>query len=123
MHFMVCVTAISSCAATKRQAYALKCSLYCRGILQVLLSYKGQNLAVLDIESKWVPNKTLETKQCYGTSSLEHPGTLMVATERGKYYVGGKLYGLELPRRSVSRQHNTQNSACVLYPAVAVRAR
>lgn len=66
---------------------------------QVLLTYKGQNVAVVEVESKWVPNKVLETRLCYGTASLEHPGTLMVATERGKYYVGGKVVGLEMPCR------------------------
>ncbi|KAF8065943.1 sua1 [Scenedesmus sp. PABB004] len=66
---------------------------------KVLLTYKGQDLAVLEVESKWVPNKALETKLCYGTTSLEHPGTLMVATERGKYYLGGKVFGLDLPKR------------------------
>lgn len=69
------------------------------GADQVLLTYKGQNIAVVEVESKWVPNKVLETRLCYGTASLEHPGTLMVATERGKYYLGGKVVGLELPRR------------------------
>lgn len=53
----------------------------------------------MEVESKWVPNKALETKMCYGTTSLEHPGTLMVATERGKYYIGGKVFGLDLPTR------------------------
>lgn len=72
-------------------------SLYC--CAQVLLKYKGQNIAVVDVESKWVPNKVLETRMCYGTASLEHPGTLMVATERGKYYIGGKVTGLDLPKR------------------------
>ncbi|WIA17311.1 hypothetical protein OEZ85_014176 [Tetradesmus obliquus] len=66
---------------------------------RVLLTYKGQDLAVMEVESKWLPNKALETKACYGTTSLEHPGTLMVATERGKYYLGGKIFGLDLPQR------------------------
>lgn len=69
----------------------------------MLLTYKGQNIAVVEVESKWVPNKVLETRLCYGTASLEHPGTLMVATERGKYYLGGKVIGLELPKRWVER--------------------
>jgi hypothetical protein len=30
---------------------------------------------------------------------IEHPGSLMVATERGKYYMGGKVTGLNLPIR------------------------
>jgi len=67
--------------------------------MKVLLTYKGQNLAVMDISSKFVPNKAKEAKMCYGTSSLEHPGVQMIAMERGKYYIGGSVKGLELPKR------------------------
>ncbi len=77
----------------------------------MLLTYKGQNLAVLEVQSKWTPNKTVETKACYGTTSLEHPGTLMVATERGKYYIGGKLLGLELPKRWVHAGSSSSSSS------------
>lgn len=66
---------------------------------KVLLTYKGQNLGVLEVESKWVPNKAKEAKLCYGTSSLEHPGVQMISMERGKYYLGGRLHGLDLPKR------------------------
>ncbi|KAG2454514.1 hypothetical protein HYH02_000361 [Chlamydomonas schloesseri] len=66
---------------------------------RVLLKYNGQNLGVIEVESKWVPNKAREVKECYRTSSLEHPGVQMVAQERGKYYIGGKLWGFELPKR------------------------
>jgi len=66
---------------------------------KVLLTYQGQNIAVVDISSKWVPDKPLECLKCYGTSSLEHPAVQMVAMERGKYYLGGKVTGLELPQR------------------------
>jgi ATP sulfurylase len=41
----------------------------------------------------------VETKSCYGTSSLEHPGTLMVATERGATYVGGNISGISTATR------------------------
>lgn len=90
--------------ACPRKATTGLCDLLCicaalHNPMQVLLTYKGQDLAVLEVESKWVPNKTLETKLCYGTTSLEHPGTLMVATERGKYYLGGKVFGLDIPQR------------------------
>merc|ERR1712087_368587 len=47
-------------------------------------------------------NKPLECLNCYGTSAIEHPGALMVATERGKYYMGGKVTGLNLPERDFS---------------------
>ena len=56
----------------------------------VELTYNGQSIGVLEVESRWVPDKALEALRCYGTSSLEHPGVLMIATERGKYYLGGK---------------------------------
>lgn len=52
------------------------------------LMWKGEAVAVLDVESRWVPDKAKETKRCYGTSSLEHPGVQMVAMERGHTYVG-----------------------------------
>ncbi|KIY94849.1 ATP-sulfurylase [Monoraphidium neglectum] len=66
---------------------------------KVLLTYKGQELAVVEVESKWIPNRALEAKLCYGTSSLEHPGVQMISMERGKYYLGGRVWGLELPKR------------------------
>jgi sulfate adenylyltransferase len=66
---------------------------------KLLITYKGQNLAVVTISAKWTPNKPLECLKCYGTSSLEHPAVQMVAMERGKYYMGGKVEGLELPTR------------------------
>ena len=66
---------------------------------KVLLTYDGQELATMDVTSKYTPDKPKETKYVYGTSSLEHPGVQMVAMERGKYYLGGTLKGLELPKR------------------------
>ncbi len=65
----------------------------------ILLKYKGQKLAILKVESKWEPDKELEAKCCYGTSSLEHPAVSMIFHERGKYYLGGRIYGLEIPER------------------------
>jgi len=65
----------------------------------ILLKQADLPIAILDINSKYLPNKVVEALKCYGTSSLEHPGTLMLATERGKYYLGGKLTGLNLPIR------------------------
>lgn len=66
---------------------------------KVLLQYQGQNLGTIVVDSKFVPNKPLECLKCYGTASLEHPAVQMVAMERGKYYIGGKVKGLELPKR------------------------
>jgi sulfate adenylyltransferase len=66
---------------------------------KVLLQYQGQDLAVLTVSDKWVPNKVKEAKACYGTTSIEHPAVSMISMERGKYYLGGEVQGLELPTR------------------------
>lgn len=55
---------------------------------KVLLTYQGQNLAVLTVDSKWAPNKPVEALKCYGTTSIEHPAVQMITMERGKYYLG-----------------------------------
>jgi sulfate adenylyltransferase len=65
----------------------------------VLLKDGDLPIATVEFTDKFTPDKVKECKQCYGTSELEHPGTLMVATERGKYYMGGKLTGLNKPVR------------------------
>ena len=58
---------------------------------KVLLQYQGQDLATVEISSKWEPNKPLEAQQCYGTTSIEHPAVAMITGERGKYYIGALL--------------------------------
>ena len=66
---------------------------------RLLLTFKGKDIAVMDVESQWRPNKVKEVKTCYGSSSLEHPAVSMVAWERGPFYLGGKVTGLSLPER------------------------
>ncbi|MBK17080.1 MAG: sulfate adenylyltransferase [Prochlorococcus sp. SP3034] len=66
---------------------------------KILLSFKGQSLAVMEIESKWEPDKSSEAKFCYGTNSIDHPAVKMIFHERGRFYLGGKIYGFELPKR------------------------
>jgi sulfate adenylyltransferase len=66
---------------------------------RLLLTYQGQDLAVLTVESRWEPDKVKEAKGCYGTTSLEHPAVRMIASERGRFYLGGRSQGLALPRR------------------------
>ena len=66
---------------------------------KLLLTYKGQELAVLEVEDKWEPNKVAEAKGCYGTTSIEHPAVRMITMERKRFYLGGSLQGLALPER------------------------
>lgn len=40
---------------------------------RVLLKYEKVPIAVYDVTSRYIPNKAVEAKKCYGTSSIEHP--------------------------------------------------
>jgi len=66
---------------------------------KLLLSYKGCDMAIMTVDSRWTPDKPLECVKCYGTGTIEHPGVRMVAMERGKDYIGGALVGLDVPTR------------------------
>ena len=66
---------------------------------RVALTQKGRVLAVMDIESRWRPDKPFECRASYGFTSLEHPGVRLIAMERGSHYLGGRLYGHALPTR------------------------
>ena len=65
----------------------------------ILLTYKKQKIAVLEVSSKWEPDKSIEAELCYGTNSLDHPAVKMIFNERGRFYIGGRVYGFELPIR------------------------
>jgi len=65
----------------------------------ILLTYKKQKIALLEVSSKWEPDKSLEAELCYGTNSLDHPAVKMIFNERGRFYIGGRVYGFELPIR------------------------
>merc|ERR1719444_679587 len=64
---------------------------------KILLRWEGEDVAVLEASSIWKPNKVVEAKECYGTSSLEHPTVHSLIAEQGAYYVGGKLHGIKSP--------------------------
>merc|ERR1711953_569044 len=65
---------------------------------KILLRWGGEDVAVLDAESIYKPDKVLEAKECYGTTSLEHPTVFSLIAELGKYNVGGRIHCLASPR-------------------------
>merc|ERR1712032_840227 len=65
---------------------------------KLLLSWAGEDVAILEASSIWKPNKVVEAKEVYGTSSLEHPSVYSMLAEQGSYYIGGKLHGLASPK-------------------------
>jgi len=66
---------------------------------KLLLTYQGTNMAVLEVSSKFKPDKPLECIKAYGTATIEHPGVRMVAMERGPTYIGGAVTGVGVPTR------------------------
>ena len=80
---------------------------------KLLLTYKGQDLAVLEVEDKWEPNKVAEAKGCYGTTSIEHPAVRMITMERKCFYLGGSLKGLALPERVFPCKTPAEVRACL----------
>jgi sulfate adenylyltransferase len=66
---------------------------------KVLFTYKGQDIALFNVEDRFKPDKVNECKKTFGTSELEHPGCRVVAFERGHTYLGGDLIGLNKPER------------------------
>mmetsp|Transcript_19943 Transcript_19943/g.50973 ORF Transcript_19943/g.50973 Transcript_19943/m.50973 type:complete len:694 (-) Transcript_19943:173-2254(-) len=65
---------------------------------KVLLKYAGEDVAVMEASSVYKPNKVVEAKECYGTSSLEHPTVFSLIAELGDTYIGGKIHGIKSPK-------------------------
>merc|ERR1712048_298896 len=66
---------------------------------KVLLKYKGVDMAVMEAEEVWKPNKVKEAKSSYGTTSTEHPSVQELFESLGKYYVGGAFEAQEMGKK------------------------
>lgn len=66
---------------------------------------EGVLLAQLQLESIWIPNKTLEAEQVFGSNDPLHPGVYYLQHKAGSVYVGGRLTAIELPQHYDYRQH------------------
>lgn len=65
----------------------------------VLCDQYGNPLAVMDIESRFAPNKETEVKGVYGTDDLAHPGVRYVMNQMHDLYIGGTIHKLQLEAR------------------------
>jgi sulfate adenylyltransferase len=65
----------------------------------VLCDQYGNPLAVMDIESRYAPNKETEVKGVYGTDDLLHPGVRYVMNQMHDLYIGGTIHKLALEAR------------------------
>ncbi|MCA9361420.1 bifunctional sulfate adenylyltransferase/adenylylsulfate kinase [Candidatus Kaiserbacteria bacterium] len=59
----------------------------------------GNPLAVMDIESKYSPDKTLEAKEVYGTNDMLHPGVRYLMNQMHDTYIGGEIHSIKLEAR------------------------
>ncbi len=59
----------------------------------------GSPLAILTIESVFMPDREHEARMVYGTTDIAHPGVAHLLLETGSVRLGGKVEGFRLPMR------------------------
>lgn len=75
-------------------------STYAVGEKILLCDPFGNPLAVMDITSRFVPDKQKEIQHVYGTTDVMHPGVHYVLNEMHDTYLGGTLEKIALPKNS-----------------------
>lgn len=65
----------------------------------VLCDQYGNPLAVMDIESRFAPNKETEVRGVYGSTDQAHPGIRYVMNQMHDLYMGGTIHKLQLEAR------------------------
>lgn len=67
------------------------------GTQLTLRDTEGFILAVMNVESIWLPDKRREAERIYGTTSDTHPGVRFLYEQVHDTYVGGAIEGIQLP--------------------------
>lgn len=71
----------------------------------VLRDAESVPLAILQVESKWQPDKKEEAQLVFGTDDITHPAVHYLYHQANNWYIGGKILGLQLPTYYDYRQH------------------
>ncbi len=58
---------------------------------------EGMVLAIMDVESRWEPDRKQEAKQVFGTTDTAHPAVRELLTSMHPVNLGGRLHGIEHP--------------------------
>jgi len=58
---------------------------------------EGSLLAVMRVDEIWTPDREKEAKQVLGSTDNLHPGVAFLLQESGDTYLGGPLFGAQLP--------------------------
>lgn len=72
---------------------------YKKGDRIVLCDQFSNPLAIVTIESVYIPDKMREAQQVYGTEDRDHFGVKMLFELTGEVYLGGTIQGIELPKK------------------------
>ena len=59
---------------------------------------EGFAIAILDIQSKWKPNKENEALKIYQTKNQEHPGVNYIINQTYDWYIGGNIRSIQSPK-------------------------
>ncbi len=79
-------------------------STYAVGESVLLCDSFGNPLAVMDIESRYTPDKEKEAQSVYGTTDRVHPGVQYLFAEMQDDYIGGSVRKIALPERNDFKQ-------------------
>lgn len=58
---------------------------------------EGVMLAVLHVEERWAPDRTVEAEAVYGTTNVEHPGVAALLNATHPWALAGRLEGVTSP--------------------------
>jgi sulfate adenylyltransferase len=73
----------------------------------LLRGQDGVPVAELEVEDVWEADKVKEARKVFGTTSVEHPGVATLFAEKARFYLGGSIRGLALPKRSALATYKT----------------
>ena len=59
---------------------------------------EGVNLAILDVEDLWEPDREAEARAVFGSTDKLHAGANYLLNRANPIYLGGRVHGLEAPR-------------------------
>ena len=79
-------------------------STYAVGESVLLCDSFGNPLSVMDIESRYTPDKEKEAQSVYGTTDRAHPGVQYLFAEMQDDYIGGSVRKIALPERNDFKQ-------------------
>ena len=65
------------------------------GATLALRDAEGVMLAALHVEEVWQPDREAEAKAVFGTTTREHPGVAQLLDRSQRFYVGGRLTGVQ----------------------------